>query len=460
VNVLQQPNQLMLNLQMPAPTVPVRRDRSSETVTAKRVSESPTGEFRLMESILEWGNMRRALKRVRSNKGAPGVDGMTVAQLPGYLRRHWPKIRASLLEGRYEPLPVRRKAIPKADGGERLLGIPAALDRVIQQAAAQVLQALWDPTFSESSFGFRPNRSAHQAIRRAREYIRDGYRVTVDMDLSKFFDRVNHDRLLSRLATRIEDKRVLRLIRAFLTSGVMIDGLVSPTEAGTPQGGPLSPLLSNIVLDELDRELERRGLHFVRYADDFVIYVRSRRAGERVMESVTRYVTRRLRLKVNETKSSVGRPWDSKFPGFSLTNSRVNPQIRLHWKTIKRFRKRVAELTRRTCGRSLKRVIGDLMAYIRGWWQYCGIAESLNRLRPLAHWIRRRLRALVWKQWKHRRNRVTHLLARGVSRQFAVTTGCSRKGPWRMSRVYWVVLALPDRHFHSLGLSFPRTTPA
>ncbi len=386
---------------------------------------------------------------------------MTVDQLPGYLQRHWPKIRASLLAGRYEPLPVRRKVIPKPDGGgERLLGIPAVLDRLLQQATAQVLQTMWDATFSDSSFGFRPGRSAQQAIRLAQTFVRAGHRVTVDMDLSKFFDRVNHDRLLSRLATRIEDRRVLRLIRVFLTSGVMIDGLVSPTEEGTPQGGPLSPLLSNIVLDELDRELERRGLHFVRYADDFVIYVRSRRAGERVMESVKRFVTRKLRLKVNEAKSSVGRPWDSKFLGFCFTNSRGNPLIRIHWKTIKRFRQRVAELTRRTCGRSLQRVINDLMSYIRGWWQYFSIAESRNRLRPLAHWIRRRLRALVWKQWKNRRTRVENLLKRGINRPFAVTTGCARKGPWRMSRVLWVTMALPDQYFQSRGMVFPWLDPA
>ena len=461
MSVSQQLNQPELNWHVSAPTVPVRHPRRSETPAASRPPESPTGTIQLLEQILERENMQRALKRVRSNKGAPGVDGMTVDQLPGYLQRHWPKIRASLLAGRYEPLPVRRKVIPKPDGGgERLLGIPAVLDRLLQQATAQVLQTMWDATFSDSSFGFRPGRSAQQAIRLAQTFVRAGHRVTVDMDLSKFFDRVNHDRLLSRLATRIEDRRVLRLIRVFLTSGVMIDGLVSPTEEGTPQGGPLSPLLSNIVLDELDRELERRGLHFVRYADDFVIYVRSRRAGERVMESVKRFVTRKLRLKVNEAKSSVGRPWDSKFLGFCFTNSRGNPLIRIHWKTIKRFRQRVAELTRRTCGRSLQRVINDLMSYIRGWWQYFSIAESRNRLRPLAHWIRRRLRALVWKQWKNRRTRVENLLKRGINRPFAVTTGCARKGPWRMSRVLWVTMALPDQYFQSRGMVFPWLDPA
>jgi RNA-directed DNA polymerase len=460
MSVLQQLNQPELNWTESDRICMVGGTACSETLVASRPPESPTESVQLMEQILERDNMFRALHRVRSNKGAPGVDGMTVEQLGGYLRRHWLKIRDDLLNGRYAPLPVRRKTIPKTDGGERLLGIPAVLDRLIQQATSQVLQTIWDPTFSESSFGFRPGRSQHQAIRKARDYVRSGYRVTVDLDLSKFFDRVNHDRLLSRLATRVKDKRVLRLIRAFLTSGVMVGGLVSPTEEGTPQGGPLSPLLSNIVLDELDKELEQRGLHFVRYADDFVIYVKSKRAGQRVMENVKRFVTRRLRLKVNEEKSSVGRPWSSKFLGLCLTNSRNNPKIRIHWKSIKRFRQRVIEITCRTRGRSLKTVLAELMSYLRGWWQYYGIAESRNRLQPLAHWIRRRLRALVWKQWKNRRTRIRHLLACGIQRVPALTTGCARKGPWRMSRAYWVHLALPDSYFESLGLQFPWIDPA
>ena len=460
MSVLQQLNQPELNWPGNDRTEMVRGTDRSETPAASWPPENPTGSVQLMERILEWDNVQRALKRVRRNKGAPGVDGMTVEQLPGYLRRHWPKIHADLLHGRYVPLPVRRKAIPKPDGGERLLGIPAVLDRLVQQAVAQVLQAMWDPTFSDWSFGFRPGRSAQQAIRQTQAFVQDGYRVAVSVDLSKFFDRVNHDRLLSRLATRVKDKRVLRLIRAFLNSGVMVGGLVSSTEEGTPQGGPLSPLLSNIVLDELDRELERRGLHFVRYADDFVIYVKSKRAGQRVMESVKRYVTRKLRLKVNEEKSSVGRPWSSKFLGFCLTNSRTAPKIRIHWKSIKRFRQRVVEITSRTRGRSLNRVLAELMSYMRGWWQYYGIAESRNRLQPLAHWIRRRLRALVWKQWKNRRTRIRHLLGRGIERVAALTTGCARKGPWRMSRVYWVHLALPDSYFVELGLQFPWIDPA
>jgi RNA-directed DNA polymerase len=385
--------------------------------------------------------------------------------------RHWPQIELALFNGTYEPFPVRRKEIEKPEGGVRLLGIPTVLDRQIQQAIAQILTLLWDHTFSDHSYGFRPGRSQRGAIRKAQSFIRDGYRVSVDMDLSKFFDRVNHDRLMSRLSTRIKDKRVLKLIRAYLEAGVMIGGLVTHSEEGTPQGGPLSPLLSNIVLDELDsrlkgdgrpegaersgNELEKRNLHFVRYADDFVIYVKSQRAGERVLESVKRYVTTKLGLKVNEEKSAVGRPWLRKFLGICLTNSKANPKIRLHWKTVKRFKDGIRKLTSRNCGRSLQRVIAELMRYIQGWWGYFGIIESTNRLATVAGWIRRRLRSLLWKQWKNRRTRVGQLLKRGVSKSKAVTTGCARKGPWRMSRVKWVVIALPDSMFQSLGLESP-----
>jgi RNA-directed DNA polymerase len=416
--------------------------------------ETPTSQLRLMEAICERNNMESAIKRVIKNKGAPGVDGMTVRKVKRYLNRHWTKIEKALLDGTYTPMPVRRKEIPKP-GGVRLLGIPTVLDRVIQQAVARIFNRIWDHTFSEFSFGFRPKRSAHDAIRKYREYVKSGLRYVVDIDLSKFFDRVNHDRLLARLATRVKDKRVLKLIRSFLNSGVMIGGLEQPTKEGTPQGGPLSPILSNIVLDELDKELEKRGLCFVRYADDCVIFVRSKRAGDRVMQSVSRFIEKKLRLKVNREKSAVGRPWERKYLGFCLTNSRKNPKIRIHWKTIKRFKQRVREITARRRGRSLFQVIGELKQFISGWWNYYGLTESFNRLRPLPHWIRRRLRALVWKHWKNRKTRVRELLKRGISRNFALTTGCARKGPWRMSKVKWVNIALPDKHFESLGLSFP-----
>ena len=453
MNSSQQWKQLELFSQYPSRTA--SRDTSSEEFIASRLSESSTGQIRLMESILERNNMRRAIKRVIKNKGASGVDGMTVRKLKRYFNRHRAKIERALLDGTYTPLPVRQKAIGKPGGGVRLLGIPTALDRAIQQATAQVLNQIWDHTFSESSFGFRPNRSQHDAIRQYREYVRAGLRYVVDIDLSKFFDRVNHDRLMARLATRIKDRRVLKLIRSFLMSGVMIGGLQEPTKEGTPQGGPLSPLLSNIVLDELDKELEKRGLRFVRYADDCVIFVRTKQAANRVMESISRFIEKKLRLKVNKDKSALSLPWKSKYLGFCVTNSHKNPKIRIHWKSIKRFKERVREITARRRGRSLLQVIGELKVFMNGWWNYFGITESFNRLRPLAHWIRRRLRAVIWKHWKNRRTRVGELLKRGVSRDFAITTGCSRKGPWRMSKVKWVHIALPDAFFTSLGLVFP-----
>ena len=317
-----------------------------ETLTAKRGTESPAIDEQLIEEVCERENCQQALKRVKANKGSPGVDGMTVQQLPEYLKQHWPAIREQLQSGTYKPQPVKRVEIPKPDGGVRKLGIPTVLDRFIQQALMQVLQRRWNRTFSEHSYGFRPKRSAHQAVKAAQQYIAEGYRWVVDLDLEKFFDRVNHDKLMAKIAGRVSDQRMLKLIRAFLRAGVMEDGLVSPTEEGTPQGGPLSPLLSNIVLDELDQELERRHLRFARYADDSNIYVRSRRAGERVMASITKFITTRLKLKVNQQKSAVARPWQRKFLGFSFTLHR-EPQRRIAPKAILRFKERVRELTRR-----------------------------------------------------------------------------------------------------------------
>jgi RNA-directed DNA polymerase len=408
-----------------------------------------------MEIILERENMLRALKRVLQNKGAPGVDGMTVDQLPAYLKRHWPKIKQALLDGYYDPFPVRRKDIPKPDGGRRPLGIPTALDRLIQQAVAQVLQRIWEPTFSDSSFGFRTGRSQHHAIRRAKAYVQDGYRYIVDMDLAKFFDTVNHDRLMSRLATRVHDKRVLKLVRKFLTAGVMIGGLVSPATEGTPQGGPVSPLLSNIVLDELDKELEKRRLRFVRYADDFVIYVRSKKAAQRVMQNVTRFIERRLKLQVNQQKSGISHPWWKPYLGFSFTSRRDDPRIRIHSKSIKRFKQRVRELTGRSCGMSIEQVIERLNRYTIGWWNYFRHSEIAAGFRSINYWIVRRLRAILWKHWKNPRTRVKELKKRGICHRQAVFTGCSRKGPWRMSKVKWVAFALPRAYFISLGLFLP-----
>lgn len=453
MNALQQQHQLELDLGDMGATL---RDRSSEAYMAARLSESPTGTIRLMESVCERENMRRALRQVRKNKGAPGIDGMTVEELPGYLKRHWPKIKAELLGGSYKPLPVRRKEIDKPDGGVRLLGIPTVLDRLIQQATAQVLQVIWDHTFSESSFGFRPGRSQAMAIRQAKSRIEEGFRFVVDLDFSKFFDRVNHDRLMSRMGTRVTDKRVLKLVGRFLRSGVMIGGLCEPTVEGTPQGGPLSPLLSNIVLDELDKELERRGLHFVRYADDCVIYVRSKRAGDRVMQSVSRFITRKLKLKVNEAKSSVTQPGYTQYLGFGFTISKTNPRIRIHSKSLNRFRERVREITARTRGRSIEQVIKELNEYIRGWWGYFSLCEARTCLQGLNAWIIRRLRAYIWKQWKLPRTRVRALINGGVPEYWAIKVGSTRKGPWRLSRNTTVAKALPTVYFtRTLGLVLP-----
>ena len=418
-------------------------------------TKCPAENVQLMEIIVERQNMMWAYRRVLANKGAPGVDGMTVGQLKSYLKRCWPKIKQALLGGTYKPLPVRRKEIPKPTGGIRLLGIPTVVDRLIQQAIAQVLQGIWDSTFSDNSFGFRPGRSAHDALKRAKTYVEEGYRYIVDIDLEKFFDQVNHDKLMSRLATRVYDKRVLKLIRRYLTAGVMIGGLVSPTDRGTPQGGPLSPLLSNIVLDQLDKELEKRGLRFVRYADDAVIYVHSKRAADRVMQSVSRFITKKLRLKVNEGKSTVSHPWWRPYLGFSFTSSRDNPRIRIHSSSIKRMKQRVRELTSRSCGKSLEQVIYRLNQYLKGWWNYFGKAEVAAGFKSINYWLIRRLRAIVWKHWKNYRTRIRELKKKGIPHSKALFVGCSRKGPWRMSKVKWVAFALPRAYFISLGLFLP-----
>lgn len=416
-------------------------------------TQGPVKLDSLMETVLERTNLKRALHKIQSNRGSrtPGVDGLPVRKLAAYLRKHWPKIKVDLESGSYQPFPVKRVEIPKPGGGVRKLGIPTALDRFIQQAVLQVLQPIFDPTFSNHSYGFRPGRSAHQAVTKAQSYQSEGYRWVVDMDLSKFFDRVNHDRLMSRLAERISDASLLKLIRSFLTAGVMEDGLVSSTAEGTPQGGPLSPLLSNIVLDELDRELERRGHRFVRYADDSNVYVRTRRAGERVMEGITRFVTDKLQLKVNEDKSAVDRPWNRKFLGFSFTPHR-QPKRRLAPATVQRFKAKVRELTRRTRGGRLEELLGYLRSYLLGWRGYFGFAETRSVLRDLDSWLRRRLRSLLWKRWKVNRVRFAELTARGVSRDLAAQTCGNPHGPWHLSRSPALNIALPNSLWKSLGL--------
>jgi RNA-directed DNA polymerase len=378
---------------------PRARQEGTESLTAKRAHESPALPEQVMEEVCERENCLRALKRVKANKGSPGIDGMRAGELPGYLKQHWPGLREQLLRGTYRPQPVRRVEIAKPDGGVRKLGIPTVLDRFIQQAVMQVLGGRWDATFSEHSHGFRPRRSAHQAVAKAQQYIAEGNRWVVDLDLEKFFDRVNHDRLMAAIARRVNDKRMLKLIRAFLESGVMENGLVSPVDEGTPQGGPLSPLLSNLVLDELDRELERREHRFVRYADDCNIYVASERAGKRVMESVTGFIRRRLKLKVNETKSAVARPQERKFLGFSFT---TRGKRRIAPKALLRCKQRIRELTRRTQGVSLEQMTKELATYLQGWKSYFGFSQTPSVLEELDKWIRRRLRSVIWKQRKRR----------------------------------------------------------
>src|SRR6478609_18311 len=417
-----------------APTGEARQAGREDIESLSVVSEPerPANTSRILEEVCERANLKEALRQVKANKGSPGVDGMTVGGITDYLKQHWPAIREQLLNGTYEPKPVRRVEIPKPDGGMRKLGIPTALDRFIQQAVMQVLQKRWDPTFSQYSYGFRPRRSAHYAVAQAQQYIAQGYGWVIDLDLEKFFDRVNHDKLMGQIAKRVEDKRLLKLIRAFLNAGVMENGLVSPSVEGTPQGGPLSPLLSNLVLDELDRELECRGHRFVRYADDCNIYVRSERAGQRVMESISRFITQKLKLKVNEAKSAVARPQERRFLGFSFTTS---PDIRrmIAPKSLERFKQRIRDITRRVKGVSMKTTMEELAPYMRGWRNYFGFCETPEVLVALTRWVRLRLRAALWRQWKTPRRRRAALIALRVSGELRNTAGSGR-GPWYIAR--------------------------
>jgi RNA-directed DNA polymerase len=421
-----------------------------------RVEASPVGSGNgslgssdLMERVCERRNLQAALKRVRQNAGSPGIDGMTVEGLSGYLRVHWPRLREELLDGRYQPQPVRRVAIPKPGGGERELGIPTVLDRFIQQALLQVLQPLIDPTFSEASYGFRPGRSAHDAVRRAQAYVQEGRSFVVDIDLEKFFDRVNHDVLMGKLVKRITDRRVLRLIRRYLTAGVLANGVVMERNEGTPQGGPLSPLLANVLLDEVDKELERRGHAFVRYADDLNVYVRTQRSGERVMASL-RKLFGKLKLRVNETKSKVTRATASKFLGFSfwvakggVIRRRVAPQA------IQRMKERVRELTRRNAGRSLAQLCKPLGKYLAGWKAYFRLAETPGVFADLEQWVRHRLRAVQLKHWKRGTVVYRELIARGTSVRTAKRVAANTRRWWHNSAT-GLNIALPNRFFDTL----------
>ncbi len=384
----------------------------------------------LMEAVLSPANLHRAWHRVKSNRGAPGIDGLRIEDFPAHARSHWLAIRQSLSDGRYHPQPVRRVSIPKPGGGERALGIPTVVDRVIQQAIAQVMTPLFDPEFSASSYGFRPKRSAHGALRQVQVDILAGYRIAVDLDLAKFFDNVDHDILMARVARRIRDKRLLALIGRYLRAGVLINDSVQPSELGTPQGGPLSPLLANILLDELDRELEGRGHRFVRYADDLLVLVKSERAGRRVKASLTTFLDRRLKLPVNEQKSQVAKIDQCVFLGFIFKRGK------LRWSdaAFADFRHRIRELTGRSWGVSMKHRFDKLGQYLRGWMGYFGISAYYRPIPELDEWLRRRVRMCYWKQWRLTRTKIGHLLALGVGKRTAILTGISSKSYWHLSR--------------------------
>jgi RNA-directed DNA polymerase len=423
-------------------------DRIRPDEPAVGVNKEDTPVVSLMARVLERENLRQALKQVVRNKGAPGIDGMTVEQLPGYLKHHWPHLKDQLSNGRYYPQAVKRVTIPKPTGGQRHLGVPTVVDRFIQQALLQVLQQDWDASFSESSYGFRPQRSAHQAILQSRHYVREGYAWTVDIDLEKFFDSVNHDILMQRIKHRIDDRTVLTLIHRILKAEISINGQRQPNRAGTPQGGPLSPLLANLLLDELDKTLEARGHRFARYADDCNIYVKSKRAGERVLHNIKRYLCNTLKLTVNDAKSAVARPWRRSFLGFTM--SPKDKRLKVSDKAINAFKQKVRRLSRRTRGRTIYTIIAELRKYIQGWKAYFQLTEITSPLRDIDKWLRRRLRSYHWKQWGRRGYR--ELRKRGVEVRLAWNTCKSAHGPWRLSKSPALYYALTNKHFAELGL--------
>lgn len=428
-----------------------RAMRGSESFEVMGETESLAATEYMMEEVLSKENLKEALSKVMENDGAAGTDGMTVDKLPAYLKENWRRIRKELMEGTYAPRAVRRKEIPKV-GGVRQLSIPCAIDRFIQTALQLVFQKHWDATFSQHSYGFRPGKSQHQAIKQAQEYVCSGLRWVVDFDLEKFFDRVNHDILMSRVAKRVKDKRVLKLVRAFLNSGIVDDGLVKPTEEGVPQGGPLSPILSNLLLDDLDKELEKRKLRFVRFADDCNVYVASKRAGDRVMASITKFLSDRLRLKVNEAKSAVSNPWERKFLSFTFTGDE-QPLRAIAPAALQRMKDKIRKLTNRKRGNTLKQVIEELSSYLRGWIGYFGYCQTPRVFRKLEGWIRRKLRCLVWKRWKRGKTRFDRLRALGLlPHQARGGAGNGAHGPWRMSLSPSLNQALSVAYFQQLGL--------
>jgi RNA-directed DNA polymerase len=439
-------------ISVPRGEAPEEKVPARQVMVASGTAEPAVGVT--MEEVVERQNLQRALKRVCANQGSPGVDGMTVDQLKDHLRVQWPEIRQRLLNGQYTPEPVKQVLIPKPDGGSRTLGIPTVVDRFVQQALLQALTPMYDPGFSAHSFGFRPGRNAHQAVRQAKEYIAQGHEWVVDIDLEKCFDRINHDILMGRLARRISDKRILRLIRRYLQAGVMVNGVVQERYEGTPQGGPLSPLLSNILLDELDQELQRRGHKFCRYADDCNIYVHSERSGKRVMETIEGFLWKRLKLKVNRQKSAVARPQERQFLGFSFTSHRWL-KIKLADKALKKVKHRVKKITRRSRGVSLSQVVKELNTFLRGWLGYFRLIETPSIIKDLDSWIRRKLRCYMMKQWiKNCHTRYQRLRSLGVSGKGACGIAVSRKGPWALSNAKPVKVALSNRFFAEKGLFF------
>jgi len=430
-----------------------RKNTARERQTSAAAEENAQPEAtNLLEEVVRRENLIAALHRVQSNKGAPGVDGMTVLELTPYLKTNWPRIREELLSGQYNPAPVLRVEIPKPDGkGMRLLGIPTVLDRFIEQAILQVLTPIFDPQFSESSYGFRPGRGCHDTVKAARAHVEAGYRFVVDMDLEKFFDRVNHDVLMVRVARQVKDKRLLRLIGRYLRAGIMIGGVVEAHEEGTPQGSPLSPILSNIILDDLDKELERRGHHFCRYADDCNIYVKSKAAGEQVMQSITRFLAKKLRLKVNREKSAVDRPWNRKFLGYTMT-SHHSPKLKASPKSIKRAKARVKEITRKGRGRSLPKVIAELTTYLRGWVNYYRLSQVKIAFEELDQWIRRKLRCVLWRHWKKPRTRAKKLIQLGMEKARALASAYNGRGPWWNAGASHVNAAVTAKWLQQQGL--------
>ncbi len=424
-------------------------ERQASAVSNARLSDGTPG---LLEEVLCRENLMAAYARVVSNGGAPGVDGMSVDELMPYCREHWAAIRKRLFQGTYRPRPVRRVTIPKPGGGRRPLGIPTVLDRMIQQALHQVLQPIFDPTFANESYGFRPGRSALDAVESARSHIRAGHRWMVDLDLDSFFDRVNHDVLMARVARRVKDQRVLRLIRRYLQAGVLEGGLVSPRREGTPQGGPLSPLLSNILLDELDRELQCRGHRFVRYADDCNVYVRSKAAGERVMASLERFLRKRLRLRVNRSKSAVDRPWKRKFLGYTVT-AEYRARLRVSPESVKRLKAKLRPLLRRGRGASLASTCEELAPLLRGWTAYYRKVETKESFEVLDEWIRRKLRVIYWRQWKRPRTRYRELMRRGIDPERARLSAGNGRGPWWNAGARHMNQAVSTRDLRRLGLT-------